>query len=248
MNIELSNPGIFKDAFDSISHIVDEVELQFQQETGMKLCALDKSHITFINLEFKTTLFDEFDCETPEKIIIDTIKFMNILKRMKNNDILKLSLDEGNFIITFEGDARRTYNLRLIDSEYESQQPPSMDFPVTIKVRTSVVKDSIGDMELFSKYCQFDVDEDYFMVSCNGEFGDSTLKYLHGEQVKENVMSRLSLDKVKDIFRASKISEECIIHMGDNMPVGFEFQMVSGDGGMSFLLAPRLSMEDEYND
>ena len=85
MNVELSNPGVFKDAFDSISHICDEVKLDFSQDNGMRLCALDKSHIVFIELEFKVTLFDEFDCPVPEKVIIDTGKFMDILKRMKKN-------------------------------------------------------------------------------------------------------------------------------------------------------------------
>lgn len=245
MKLELCNPGIFKDAFDSISHIVDEVELQFNQETGMKVCALDKSHITFIELEFKVTLFDEFDCPAPENIIIDTIKFMNILKRMKKEDILKLSTDEGNFIITFEGDARRTYKLRLIDAEYDSPQPPRVDFPVTVKIRTSIVKDSISDMELFSKYCQWSVDEDYFIVSCDGELGDSNVKYLHGEQINEYVNSSMSLDKIKDIFRASKISEECTIKLGNDMPISVEFNLITGDGGIRFLLAPRISAEDE---
>ena len=246
MKLELCNPGIFKDAFDGISHIVDEVELQFHQETGMKLCALDKSHITFIELEFKTSLFDEFECETPEKVIIDTIKFMSILKRMNTGDILKLSTDEGNFIITFEGDARRTYKLRLIDAEYESPQPPAVVFPVTVKIRTNIVKDSIEDMSLFSKYCKWSVDEDYFIVSCDGELGDSTVKYLHGEQVQEYVESKLSLDKIKDIFRASKISEEAIIRLGNDIPIAVEFHLITGDGCIKFLLAPRLSAEDDY--
>lgn len=245
MNVELCNPGIFKDAFDSISHIVDEVELDFSQNDGMRLCALDKSHIVFIELEFKVTLFDEFDCPVPEKVIIDTGKFMDILKRMKKTDTLKLSIDEGNFIIIFEGDASRKYKLRLIDVEYESPQPPRVDFPVTVKVPTSVVKDSISDMELFSKYCMFHVDQDYFIVSCDGEFGDGNIKYLHGEQVDDYVKSQLSLDKIKDIFRASKISEECILCMGNDMPIGIELQLVTGDGGIKFLLAPRISAEDE---
>lgn len=245
MNVELANPSVFKDAFDSISHIVDEVELEFSLEDGMRLSALDKAHVTYVNLEFKTTLFDEFDCPVPEKIIIDTMKFMNILKRMKKNDILKLSIDEGNFIITFEGDAKRQYSLRLIDVEYESQQPPSIEFPVTVKIATNVVKDSIADMELFSKYCSYEVDEDYFIVSCDGEFGVSNIKYLHGEQVQEYVKSTMTLDKLKDIFRASKLSEECIIHMGNDMPLGIEFQLITGDGEISFLLAPRIPAEDE---
>lgn len=246
MNIELCNPGIFKDAFDSISHIADEVEINFSLEDGMRLTALDKSHITFVELEFKPTLFDEFDCETPEKIIIDTTKFMSILKRMKKDDILKLSIDEGDLAITFEGEATRHYNLRLIDSEYESPQPPSIEFSATVKVPTSIVKDSISDMSLFSENCTFRAEENYFNVYSCGEFGDCDSYYLHGEDINGMYESSLSLDKLTDIFRASRISEECIIHLGDNIPIGVDFELVTGDGGIRFLVAPRLPAEDEY--
>ena len=245
MNVELCNPGVFKDAFDSISKIVDDVQLEFNQDTGMSLCALDKSHITFINLEFKVTLFDEFDCPVPEKIFLDAGNFTKILKRMRPNDILKLKTDEGNFIIEFQGDATRKYKLRLLDVDYEPPAPPTVDFPCTIKIPTSIVKDSIGDMELFSENCSFSVDEDYFIVSNDGEFGDTNIRYLHGEHIKEYVKCSFSLDKLKDIIRASKLSEECILQLGTDMPLGVEFQLVSGDGGIRFLLAPRINKDDE---
>jgi proliferating cell nuclear antigen len=190
------------------------------------------------------TLFDEFDCPVPEKIFLDTGNFMTILKRMKSNDILRLSTDEGNFIIEFQGDATRKYKLRLLDVEYEPPAPPTVAFPCTIKVPTNIVKDSIGDMEVFSEYCSFSVDEDYFIVTNDGEFGDTNIRYLHGEHITEYVKCGMTVSKLKDIFRASKLSEECILRLGTDMPLGVEFQLVTGDGGIRFLLAPRISNED----
>ena len=100
---ELSNPNILKTSFDAISSIVDEVQIQTDSE-GFRLDALDRSHITFVHLELKSSLFDEFVCDEPEKINIDTDEFMKVLKRSKSTDRVIMSLDEGNFIITFEGD------------------------------------------------------------------------------------------------------------------------------------------------
>ena len=105
---ELSNPNILKTSFDAISSIVDEVQIQTDSE-GFRLDALDRSHITFVHLELKSSLFDEFVCDEPEKINIDTDEFMKVLKRSKSTDRVIMSLDEGNFIITFEGEAKRTF-------------------------------------------------------------------------------------------------------------------------------------------
>ena len=121
---ELSNPNILKTSFDAISSIVDEVQIQTDSE-GFRLDALDRSHITFVHLELKSSLFDEFVCDEPEKINIDTDEFMKVLKRSKSTDRVIMSLDEGNFIITFEGEAKRTFKIRLIDIEYESPTFPT---------------------------------------------------------------------------------------------------------------------------
>ena len=68
---ELSDSSILKTSFDAISSIVDEVQIQTDSE-GMRLDALDRSHITFVHLELKSSLFDEYICDVPEKINIDT--------------------------------------------------------------------------------------------------------------------------------------------------------------------------------
>lgn len=48
--LELHNHKIIKEAFESISRIVDEVTLICDSE-GIHLSALDRSHITFCNME-----------------------------------------------------------------------------------------------------------------------------------------------------------------------------------------------------
>ena len=123
--IELHDSSIFKTIFKSISSIIDEVILECDEE-GMRLRALDRSHITFIQLELKNELFTEYICDTPEKISIDTTELMKVLNRLKSKDVLGLTTDEGNLIITLTGDATRTFRIKFIDLEYESPQECSV--------------------------------------------------------------------------------------------------------------------------
>ena len=84
MKLELYNPSIFKEVFDCISHIVDECKLEFSN-FGLTINALDKSHITFISLDFKYDLFDTYEVPENESVLIDTVEFIKVLKRCKND-------------------------------------------------------------------------------------------------------------------------------------------------------------------
>lgn len=241
--IELSDTKIFKSAFEAISTIVDEIICVIDSE-GFRVSALDRSHISFVNLDLKPTVFDEFECDMPEKITIDSAEFMKILKRMKGSDILHLSLDEGNFIVKFIGDADRVFKLRLIDSEYDAPEPPALEPPVCVTVPSELVKDCLTDMALFAEKLYFMVDEDYFRVVTEGEFGDAEAKYIHGENVSEFVKACFAIPKLQEMFKASKFSDMCEISLGNDMPLTLKFKLVSDDGEMSFLLAPRLESDE----
>ena len=238
----LSDNSIFKNAFESISKIVDEITLTADSE-GVHLRALDRSHITFITLELDKTLFDEYECDVPEKMAIDCDDFNTLLKKCKNNDILKLNVDESNLLITFEGDARRKFKLPFIDMEYDNPVPPKIDLPCEITIPSTLLKTYIDDMEFFSDKLDFIVDENYFKVTAIGQKGEGEIEYLHGENILEVVKSGYSIPKLKEIMNAHKFSKECNVHVGNDMPLRIRFTLPTHDGTLEYLLAPRLEKE-----
>ena len=237
--LQLTNYGIIKSAFESISKIIDDITITCDSE-GMRINALDRSHITFILMDLNKTLFDEYTCDTPEKLPIDGVEFLKILKTGKTNDTLELTVDEGNLIVTFNGDATRTFKIRLIDLEYDNPQPPIIQHPCKINIPSGLMKDYINDMQIFDEKITFLVDEDYLIIRGEGQLGDGEIKYLHGENIKESLKSMFSIPKLQEIFKANKFSKECILYIGEDMPIKIEFKLATGDGELSYLLAPRL--------
>ena len=240
---ELNDPNILKTSFDAISSIVDEVQIQVDSE-GMRLDALDRSHITFVHLELHKELFDEYECDEPEKINIDTEELMKVLRRAKAGDRLIITSDDANLILTFEGEATRQFKIRLIDIEYETPQPPQIEYENEFEVPFSLLKDAIADIDIFSDKITFKVDEEKFIISSKGEFGDAMIEYYHGEKIKEPAKSVYSLDKIREMLRADRFSETATINLGNDMPLKLTLKMPEDEGELSFLLAPRLEAEE----
>ena len=241
--IELVDNNIIKTAFESITHIVDEVVCNIDSE-GFRVTALDRSHVTFVSLNLQSEVFDSFECNVPTKICLDTQEFSQILKRCKNNDVLVLSSDMGNLIVECKGDVDRLFKIRLIDVDYEQPAPPNLNPPVSVEVPSNLMKDCLTDMELFNENLKFTINNEYFIADSNGEFGDSEFKYLHGENIDKNVHSNFSIDKLKDIFRASKFSDMCAIGLGNDMPLILKFELNTNNGCLEYLLAPRIEVDE----
>ncbi|KAF5086540.1 proliferating cell nuclear antigen (pcna) [Methanobacterium aggregans] len=239
----LSDSNILKTSFEAISSIVDEVQMKADGD-GLRLDALDRSHITFVHLELKSALFDVFSCEEPLKINVDTEELMKVLKRAKSEDIVELTVDEGNLILTFEDEARRTFKIRLIDIEYEAPSPPELEYPTEFEIPFNLLKNSIQDISIVSDKIALIVDSDKFIASAEGEFGDAKIEYLHGEKITENAKSVFSLEKIKEMLKADKFSETAVMRLGNDMPLTLSLNMVADEGELSFLLAPRIESEE----
>ncbi len=239
----LSDSNILKTSFDAISSIVDEVQMQADTE-GLKLDALDRSHITFVHLELKSGVFDMYSCDEPLKINVDTEELMKVLKRGKSDDMLELAVDESNLIINFEGEARRTFKIHLIDIEYGVPTPPQLEYPTEFEIPFTLLKNSIQDIDIVSDKISLIVDEDKFIASAEGEFGDATIEYLHGEKIEDNAKSVFSLEKIKEMLKADKFSEAVVLRLGNDMPLNLSLKMASDEGELSFLLAPRIESEE----
>ena len=243
MQFEISNTKIIKDSVETICLIIDELSFECDSES-IRLNALDKSHITFIGLEWKSILFDTYQCSEPCSFTVDASELLKIIKRIKTDDVLSLGLDEGNLILKYNGDSTRTFKLRLIDVEYETPVPPTVNYPVHLSIPTDVFNDAITDAELYGEKISLSCDNDYFITSADGEFGVNHNRYLHGENIGDYVKSTYSIPKIKEMLKGKGLSHEVRLGLGDDLPLTLEYHSPTNDYKLGFLLAPRLETDD----
>ena len=88
------------------------------------------------------------------------------------------------------------------------------------------------------------VNGDVFKATAEGEFGDANIEYIHGEKIETEASSVFSLEKVREMLKADKFSDIATINLGDDMPLGVSLKMISEDGELRFMLAPRIESDD----
>lgn len=244
-NCRLDDYTLLKTSFESISKIVSEVQIQTDSD-GIRLDALDKSHITFIHLEFCKDYFSEYVCTEPEKINVDTEQVLKVLKRGKHDDALYLSVDENNLIFDFNGDVNKHFKIRLIDMDYTAPSPPELVLSGKSVIPFKVLKDSMSDMGLFSEKVLISIKSDKTVFIGKGDMGDSQVEYngLYGSDEDNIGESTYSLEKINELLRADKFSAEAILELGVNTPLTLTLQNEDETGTLSFLLAPRIESDD----
>ena len=245
IRFEISNNKIVKDCLETVCLIIDELVFECDSES-IRLRALDKSHITFIDLEWSESMFDMYQCKEPVSFTVDASELLKIIKRIKTNDVLSLGLDEGNLILKYNGDSTRTFKLRLIDVEYETPTPPTVEYPVTLQIPVDVFNDAIVDAELYGEKISLSVDNDYFITSADGEFGVNHNRYLHGESIGDYVKSTYSIPKIKEMLKGKGLSHEVRLGLGNDLPLTLEYHSPTNDYKLGFLLAPRIETDEEY--
>jgi len=238
----LSDPSIFKTSFDAISSIVDEVQIEVDSD-GLRLNAIDRSHITYVHLELKESLFDIYECDKPIKLNLDTEELMKVLKRSKNDDVMELTVDAGSLIITFEGAVKKTFKVKLIDLEYDAPTPPQIEYPVVISLPITTLKETIQDIEIVADRVAFKIDEDNLTLTAVGDFADAEVEYLHSEQVSESVRSIFAIENIKEMLKAEKFADRTFISLGNDMPLTLSLKLLNDEGELTFLLAPRIEEE-----
>ena len=239
MRFELSNPSILKTVITSLSMITDECGILFTDDQ-VNIRALTKDHTTFMTVELKKYLFDEYECMKPEMIIVDVHHLGKIMKRCKNNDLLSCNVSESTLDLTFRGDSTRCFSTRLVDNDYEPPMPPLIDYPCELTLPSSVLNDTLGDLRIFTDVISIAADNDYLLFKGEGQSGDGLIKYLHGENIGDYVTSQYSIEKLVELMKAKDFSETVKIGLGNDLPLRLTFELITGDGRIDYLLAPRI--------
>lgn len=242
--IVMDNPRILTLIFDSISRIVDEVEIQFGEDS-LIVNALDKKHVMFVALEIPKDGFQEYSVPEPVTLAVDTDELMKILKRgRRNDDYILLEIDDPVLRIIFDGDMKRTFTIKTFNLQESCPAPPTLNYESEFKIESPVLEGLIRDCDVFSDKVTFAVDPDMLKLKSQSDYGEVICEYLHGNSDVNYAEAIFSLEFIKNVLKAVKIADWMELSMGNEMPLAVELNNKEYGIKMNYLLAPRIEAED----
>lgn len=244
MKAKIIDVKTFKEAVIVSSDVLFEFQIECSSE-GIRWVGLDKGKVCFIQSEFKTEFFEEYECDRPEKIIIDSHEFFEVMKRATNKDILELSSNDYSLDIKYSNSkGERVFNIKYIDSV--DYQPPMPKIPYTysdLRVPFKEFFEYLNDCQLYSDTVKFEVKDDKLIIYSNADLGSYEGKINLDDKYDEAISSIFGINFLIQFKKFSEF-DELYLSLGDDFPCSLKVKNEANGVECIILIANRIEDPD----
>lgn len=236
---------ILKEIIDVTSPLVNEAKFNITSK-GISLRAVDPAHVAMVDLEIKSTAFEEYKSNEME-LGIDLDKLSGIMRLASSGDIVSLEYDEkSNRLVVKIGNLVR--RMGLIDTAgMPDSKVPNLDLPAMAVVKASELSKGVRASEAVSDHLALSVDKDSFELFAEGDTDTVNLKLPKDLLVKLNspgkFKSLFSIDYFSNMIKPVRGEDSITISMGNDNPIRVDFDIAEKKGHVTYLLAPRIESE-----
>jgi proliferating cell nuclear antigen len=175
LEIKTVQATTFKQVIDALKEILMDVNFEFD-ETGLKIVALDTTHIVLVHLKLDAERFETYYCEKKMYMGINMLKLHMLIKTISNNDVLTLFVEKsdcnhlGIRVENQEKNLRTTYKLAMLDIDVLNMNIPPADFKTSITMPSIDLQKIIRDMHNLSDMIEVRNVGNQLTFSCKGDF------------------------------------------------------------------------------
>jgi len=248
MDIVLDHVSVLRDSLQAITEIIDEGILKFTLK-GLEFVSADRAVVAVAAFSMSKDLFKKYSVTEDVSVGLNLEEFLSVLKRIKPNESVAFEVNDGQFIMTSVGKYKRTFTLPILNISEEETPPIDKltDFKASFELSTEVLQDAITDATLFADSITFIAKKDALILKASTDSKNTEMvltpddEGLKNYEVNEDVKSNYSLDYLKKMIKAGKISDNIKIYLSSNYPMKINF--TAPGVKLGFILAPRFEEE-----
>ncbi len=245
MKLVLAEPFYFKDSMGIISDIVSEVKIKAKSDR-LEIVAMDPANVAMVVFKMFSSSFTQYEVKGEEEVAINLSNLKQILRRMKNDDVLTLeTTDENKFKIQLKSDTVRSFSIPTLDLEDKEQRVPELKFPLTIETNSQVLADAIEDVSVVAESVTFLGEKSQLLVKAEGDLSKALIEIKPTENTviktdsNDKFKAKYSLEYLKKMIAGGKLSDNVSLYFNTDYPLKLEYKLTD-ILLLSFILAPRV--------
>ena len=243
MKLTLAESKLLKEPINIISELVNEATFKIDHDK-IELIAMDPANVSMVIFRLLSSAFVDYSLEVPLSISINLDSLKQVLRRAKPADIVTLELEENKLRIDLSSDTKRTFHLSLINLEKQNQKIPELKFPGSIELSSTVFNDAIDDMDIVADAVLLTIEPSKLSIEAAGNLNKARIDLQKGDDLKISLKegkfkSKYSIEYLKKILKASKLSPIVNINFSNDYPLKIQYKVID-KLDLEFILAPRV--------
>ncbi len=250
LNMKTVQSNAVRTLIEVLKDVLNDINIIFD-ESGMKIVAMDGSHVALIHLFLESRNFEEYYCEHPITIGVCMGSFFKLVKSISNTDTVGffiLDTHQHELGITIENSDKNQitqFNLKLLDIDYEEISIPEVDIDSIITMPSNDFQRMCRDMSNLNDTLEITSERKSLTMSCNGDFasqktviGEANHGMYFNKSTDEKISGRFSLKYINLFTKSTNLCNIIELHLKNNYPLIMKYN-VANLGEIRFCLAPK---------
>jgi proliferating cell nuclear antigen len=233
-----------KIVLSAISTLVEEATFVVNSEC-IKFKAMDPSHVALIDIEWPSSSFMKYECDTEIRFGVRVSELSKLIKRAEKTDEVTISVDAGNLLIGMG--KNKQYKMRLIESDLTQTPDPKLVVESKLELSSEMFNKILGDVAVVSDYINLKCSNNNIDFSGKGDTGEVVVTVEKGMpdlidlSTTNECNGTYSLEFLIPIVSAIGYGVKSVTcHVANGRPLLVEWK-VFDNGKIKFYLAPRIS-------
>jgi proliferating cell nuclear antigen len=248
--VKMTDAKLLQNMFSAIAILTDEATFNITPD-NIQLRTMDPSRVAMVDFQWPKTIFDEYQCDQPQKMCINIGELLKLLRRTTRDETIEIALtrETPKLNITITGRYTRTFNMPTLEPQEEETPTPKITFKTTIKATTDGLRQAIEDAQLVSDHVRIEADAEQLTLTAAGDLMGATIILKKGSdalldlQTQEPTKATYSLSYLAEIVKAAAATSEITtMQFANDMPIQLDFHQPK-EGKLTYYLAPRIEVE-----
>lgn len=207
LEIRTVQAGAIKTLVEALKDLLTDTRVVFDL-SGMKIVAMDNSHIVLVHLRLDANKFEHFYCSQKTSIGINMLNLHKLVKTINSNDVLMMFIDRddpnhlGIRIENVEKKSYTTFRLDLLDLDNQKIDVDPVDFQSVITMPSSDFQKICRDMNNIADKVEIKSFNSRVVFSCRGEF--CSQETVLSDDNPQHIVATLPPDARTDVRPVSK--------------------------------------------
>ena len=234
---------VLKDVLNDINIIFDE--------SGMKIMAMDGSHVALIHMKLYENKFEYYHCENKESVGVSMSALYKLMKTVNNNDTVSMFIDSDNnheLGITIENADKNsctTFMLKLLDVDEEELVIPDVEINCIVTMPSNDFQRMCRDMYHIGDTLELTSTNEGLVFRCNGDFatqettiGETTHGLTFSRKDDEVISGKFALKYINLFTKSTNLCNTIELYLKPDYPLILKYN-VANLGEIRFCLAPK---------
>lgn len=252
VEIKTIQSNAFKILIEALKEILTDTCIEID-DTGLKITAMDTSHIVLVHLKLDANNFEYYQCSKKMSIGVNMLNFHKLIKTINSNDTLSFIIDSqdvNHLIVKIENSEKNSktiYKLNLLDIDSQAISIDPVEFNSVITLPSIDFQKIIRDMNNLSDFVEIRNINKQLYFSCKGDFcnqetiiSDSTVENKCKVQSKthdEIIQGFFHLKYMTMFTKCTNLCNTVELYLKNDYPIIVKYEVASL-GNLKLCLAP----------